>query len=184
MKFRFAIFIILSIIFIFIWISYLFAIQILDPHDFKKTIELRRNPSKQIIVSERGSIFDRNHELLVGSTRLYQIDLDRNAIIKYCKRNENKKTSEVYQQISKIISEHTFLSQNSILHKLNKNSTFGSIYISDDISETQLTKIKSDLKKEKIPGLVANFCEIKRTYPKNQLAARLLGMIQKKRRKG
>ena len=183
MKFRFAIFIILNIIFIFIWISYLFAIQILDPHNFKKTIELRRNPSKQIIVSERGSIFDRNHELLVGSTRLYQIDLDRNAIIKYCKRNENKQTSDVYRKISKIISEHTTLSQNSILQKLNKNSTSSSIFISDDISETKLTKIKSDLKEEKIPGLVANFCEIRRTYPKNQLAARLLGMIQKKEEK-
>ena len=183
MKFRFAIFIILNIIFIFIWISYLFAIQILDPHDFKKTIELRRNPSKQIIVSERGSIFDRNHELLVGSTRLYQIDLDRNAIIKYCKRNDNKKTSDVYRKISKIIAEHTTLSQNFILQKLNRNSASSSIFISDDISETQLTKIKSDLKKEKIPGLVTNFCEIKRTYPKNQLAARLLGMIQKKETK-
>ncbi|NQV19523.1 MAG: PASTA domain-containing protein [Armatimonadetes bacterium] len=183
MKFRFIIFMILSIIFIFIWISYLFTIQILDPHNFKNTIELRRNPSKQIIVSERGSIFDRNQELLVGSTRLYQIDLDRNAIIKYCKRNKNKQTSDVYQKTSKIIAEHTTLSQNSILQKLNKNSTSGSIYISGDISETQLTKIKSDLKKEKIPGLVENFCEIKRTYPKNQLAARLLGMIQKKEEK-
>ncbi len=178
MKIRLSIFIILNFIFVLLWVVYLFTIQILDPFNFKDTIEIRQNPSKKIIVAERGNIYDRNSELLVSSIKYYQIDIDKNAILKHCKRNPDKKVSKIYSSIASIVSNYTDISKKKIQQKLNKINRYTSVLISDNITESQLTKIRSDFKEKRIPGLVINFKKYRRSYPKNKLAASLLGMIR------
>ena len=179
MKFRLSIFLILNGLFILIWVGYLFNVQILDPHNFEPVISKRHHLSKQIVISYRGNILDRNQQLLVSSIKLYQIDIDRNAIIQYCKRNATKqiKIAEIYNKVAKIISERTDVKYKSIVKKLNSARQANSVYIGKDITENQITEIKKEFDSEKIPGLVKNFSGIKRTYPKNKLAARLLGMV-------
>ncbi len=177
MKIRLLIFITINILVVLIWISYLFCIQILDIHNFKETIELRQNPSKNIIIPDRGNIYDTNGKLLVSSIKYYQIDIDRNLISKYCKnKNENEKT--IYAKISKIISKNSNLSEKKILKKLNKKPLNSCIFLSDNISEAELLKISEKFHQEKIPGLVKTFSKMKRTYPYGKLGANFLGAVK------
>ncbi|MCD4818231.1 MAG: PASTA domain-containing protein [Candidatus Cloacimonetes bacterium] len=180
MKLRLTIFVMINSIFILIWMIYLFIVQIMDPHDFKNVINRRQHLSKQIITSYRGNIYDRNKQLLVSSIKLYQIDIDRNAISKYCKKNAVKgiKIADVYQEIAKIISKYTAISRKSVLLKLNTNLKANAVFIVKNITENDIENIKAKFGEENIPGLVKSFSGIRRTYPKNKLAARLLGMVK------
>ena len=179
--YRYKIFFFINILFFCLWIFYLFTVQILDPHHFEKTIEIRQNPAKEIVVPYRGNIYDRNKELLVSSTKYYQIDIDRFSIQTKC-RNEKKGNSEIlviFQKIANIISKSTDISETKIYQKLSKEPWDSCTYISENITESQLTKIRSEFKHNNIPGLVKNFSKIKRSFPKNKLAARQIGMVKK-----
>ena len=110
MKPRLTIFIILNMLILIVWIGYLFSIQILDAHHLKSRIEIRKNPSKKIIIPFRGNIYDRNNNLLVSSVKYYQIDIDVNAIELYCRRNDRNK-DQILQEISRIIAENSNLSE-------------------------------------------------------------------------
>ena len=178
MKSRLTIFIAINSIVIVIWVIYLFSIQILNAHDLKETIYIRQNPSKKIIIPYRGNIYDRHGNLLVSSIKYYQIDLDRNSIINYCKRNPEIKIREIYAKISNVISENSSLMKEQVSEKLNKKPVYSNIFISENISETQLLKIKNEFEKEKIPGLVHTFSKIRRFYPYDKLGANFLGMIE------
>jgi len=153
----------------------------MDPFNFQTTINIRQNPSKQIIIPYRGNIYDRNGELFVSSIKHFQIDIDRNIIFHDCKKNKEKNISDVFEKISDIISRNTDLGKNEILQKLNRKPQNTSIFISENITESRLVLIKKEFQKEGIRGLVQNFSKLKRSYPKNDLAVRLLGMVRKKR---
>ncbi len=177
MKSRLIIFLSLNIIIVIIWVAYLFSIQILDAHHLNATVEIRQNPSKKLIIPNRGNIYDRNNNLLVSSLKLYQLDIDRRTISDYCKRNREFDKNDVCRQISEIISQNTNLTKKQILKKINKKPFNSSIFISQQISETQLLTIKSEFVKKKLPGLTYTFSSIKRTYPYDALGANFLGMI-------
>jgi len=153
----------------------------MDPFNFQTTINIRQNPSKQIIIPYRGNIYDRNGELFVSSIKHFQLDIDRKIIFHDCKKNKEKYISDVFEKISEIISRNTDLSKNEILKKLNRKPQNTSIFISENITESRLVLIKKEFQEEGIRGLVQNFSKLKRSYPKNDLAVRLLGMVRKKR---
>ena len=180
MRTRLIIFLCLNMIIVIIWVAYLFCIQILDAHHLNATVEIRQNPSKKLILPNRGNIYDRNNNLLVSSLKLYQLDIDRRTISDYCKRNREFDKDDVCLQISEIISQNSNLTKRQILKKINKKPFNSSVFISQKFSETQLLAIKSEFEKRKLPGLTYTFSSIKRTYPYDALGANFLGMIDEK----
>ena len=181
MNTRIKFFIVFNILLILIWIGYLFSIQILDAHRLKATVQIRQNPSKQILIPNRGNIYDRDGELLVSSLKYYQIDVDRRAIINDCKRGSQITSKEIFKKIADIISKNSKADENLLLKRLKKESQYSSVYLTTDISENQLHLIKQEFVKENIKGLVVSFCNIKRSYPHDKLGANFLGMIDDKK---
>ncbi len=168
----------LNAILVLVWIVYLFQIQILDAHNLKSTIEIRQNPSKKIIIPLRGNIYDCNRNLLVSSVKYYQIDLDIPAVKNYCGRND-KNLAQTVGQISEVFSKYTDMDQTSLQNKLlNANC---SVFISENISETQLYQITTELDKLNINSLNKNFSKIRRTYPQGKLGSNFLGMVDDNR---
>ena len=177
MNTRIKYFIAFNIIFILIWIGYLFSIQLLDAHKLKATVQIRQNPSKEILIPNRGNIYDREGELLVSSIKYYQLDVDRRAIIDNCKRGSELPPKEVFKKIAEIISQNSDVKKNFLLKRLNKKPQYSSVYLTTDISENQLHIIKQEFAKENIKGLVSSFSNIERSYPHNKLGANFLGII-------
>ena len=100
-------FVVINIILVLIWIGYLFSIQILDAHHLKSTVQIRQNPSKEILIPDRGSIYDREGELLVSSVKYYQLDIDRRVIINDCKNKSEITSKEVFKKTARIISNNS-----------------------------------------------------------------------------
>ena len=121
MNVRIKYFVAINIIIVLIFIGYLFSIQILDAHHLKSTVQIRQNPSKEILIPERGNIYDREGELLVSSVKYYQLDIDRRVIINDCKNNSELTVKEVFSKIAKIISENSVAKKNFLLKRLNKS---------------------------------------------------------------
>lgn len=181
MNTRIKFFIIFNILIILIWIGYLFSIQILDAHRLKATVQIRQNPSKEILIPNRGNIYDRDGELLVSSMKYYQLDVDRRAIIDNCKRGSQISSNEVFSKIADIISRNSKADKNLMLKRLKKEPQYSSVYLTTDISENQLHLIKQEFAKENVKGLVVSFCNIKRSYPHDKLGANFLGIIDDKK---
>ena len=180
MNTRIKFFIAFNILLILIWIGYLFSIQILDAHRLKETVQIRQNPSKEILIPNRGNIYDREGELLVSSVKFYQLDIDRCAIIDDCKRGSQLTVKENFAKIAQIISDCSTIKKNQLLKKLNKKPQYSSIYLAKGISENQLHIIKQKFAKQNIKGLVTSFSNIKRSYPHNKLGSNFLGIIDDK----
>jgi cell division protein FtsI/penicillin-binding protein 2 len=178
-KLRLKIFLILNLLFILIWVSYLYIVQILDPFDFSKTLEVRKNPAKKLLYPYRGNIYDRNNKLIVSSAKYYQLDIDKHSIVQYCKKHKDLTENSVYNKIAEIVSKNSDLTNEFVLNKLTKTSPNAGIYLSENITEAQLINIRNEFAKQKIKGLIKNFSSIKRSYPYNKLAASLLGIVEK-----
>ena len=179
MNLRYKLFLFLIFLFFLVWTVYLFSVQLLDPYHLKKSVIVRQNPSKEIITPYRGKIYDRNKNLLVSSIKYFQIDFDRKDILKKCEKNPELNFTEILKEVAKIISSHTQISYEKALKKLRIKPFSINVQISQNITEPQLIAIKSDLKKKNISGLISRFSNIKRSYPHNKLAARLLGSVRK-----
>jgi len=177
MNTRIKFFILVNIIIILIWIAYLFSIQILDAHNMHDTIQIRQNPSKEIIIPDRGNIYDREGDLLVCSIKYYQLDVDRRAIIDHCKTEDNEVIDEKFKKIADIISKNSNVNEKVLLKRLRKKPHYTSIYLTKGISENQLLKIKREFNKENIKGLIPTFNKIKRSYPQDKLGSNFLGII-------
>lgn len=118
------------------------------------------------INGNRGSILDRNGEVLVLNTNLYKIDLNLSLIEDYAKNNKIS-----LESIAKSISEISDLTEDYILNKLSSSNS-NLIVLSKNIEKEQATKIK-DLG---IDGITVT-SDIKRYYPNNNFASHLLGNI-------
>lgn len=177
MNTRIKFFIGINLFVIFIWIAYLFSIQILDAHNMKDTIQIRQNPSKEIIIPDRGNIYDREGELLVCSKKFYQLDVDRRAVIDQLSSSDENSIDEQFVKVADIIAANSNVNRNTLLKKLRNKPQNSSIYLTKDISENQLHKIKQEFNKEKIKGLIPTFQRINRSYPHDKLGSNFLGII-------
>ncbi len=175
---RLKIFLLINFLLLVLWIGYLFNVQVFDPYKLHQTIEIRKNPSKELIIPKRGNIYDRNLDLLVGTTKFYQLDLDRK--IALADQKEDKKVEETLEKISEIISHNSELSKAEVKRIISQKPLTNSVYISDKISELQLQKIKKHFEKEKFSGLISNFSKMERTYPHGKLGANFLGIVEEK----
>lgn len=160
-----------------LWGAYLFSIQVLDPFNFAHMRRIRYTPNKDIVIPQRGSIYDSKGNLLVSSISYYQLDIDRNAVNRWADRNDNTQ-AEAFEKTALLITENSSLKQENVLRRLNSGTKATSIQISNRISEAELDKIVAAFSDAKMPGLIHNFSSMRRIYSKGTLAARLLGSVR------
>jgi len=164
---------------IVVWVVYLFSVQILDPFELRDKRTGRYKPSKEIIIPRRGPIFDRNNELLVISQKIYQIDIDKAYIKNTYSRSKSNSPESVLLRIAEIIAHNTEKEKNEIVKRINSSRT-SSVWLGADFRELEIEKIKTQLEEEKIKGVVISFTAMERLYPRDELAARILGKAASK----
>ncbi len=163
------------------WIISLFLIQVLDVNNFKDKASRQYVPGREVILPQRGAIYDRNGELLVSTQKNYSMEIDLVAIKEYAKyystETDKIDVNDIKKNIAKIISSYIDLNYNEVIHKLNPSTNRRCVPISDKISELAIKQIKEDFRKEKYRFHIINFNSFKRVYQKGALAARLLGAV-------
>jgi cell division protein FtsI/penicillin-binding protein 2 len=157
-----------------LWVIYLFILQAFDPFNLSRTQRERYNARKEFLIANRGNIYDANEELLVTTMKYYQIDLDVKVLRDRANR-ENIEVTHYYDLIANIIADHTTLDRNNLYQRLLNNQR-NTLFISENIDETQITRIKEDFARHRLNNLVINFSSSRRVYTKGNLAARLLGL--------
>lgn len=177
MRSRYIIILIIFSVAALIWSTYLFNLQVLDPFNFTNVRRVRYIPRKDILIPQRGSIYDSKGELLVSSVSYYQLDLDRNSLTRWA-LNRGISQEDIFEKAAELISANSSLDKKAVLSRLNRGSKNTSIQISNRISEAELNRIVSTFSKEKMPGLIHNFSSMRRIYAKGTLGARLLGSVR------
>ncbi|MDD3051215.1 MAG: penicillin-binding transpeptidase domain-containing protein [Candidatus Cloacimonetes bacterium] len=160
---------------ILVWIIYLYNIQINDPFSFRETRYGRYEPSKEILIPVRGSILDRNGEILVNSMNSYQIDIDR-ASIKIIAEDDESKIKKLINDIAEVVSQNSEMNRSDILKKLNSKTNSRSVCLGTDFSEEDILKIETALSEKKLNVFITNFSSMKRVHTRNNLAGRLIGI--------
>ncbi|MFA5510733.1 MAG: peptidoglycan glycosyltransferase, partial [Candidatus Cloacimonadaceae bacterium] len=161
----------------FIWGMYLFSIQILAPIDMTTIIDGRYIPRKEILIPNRGSIYDANGSLMVSSIRYYQLDIDRGAVNGWAKNNGSS-LEQGYHRIAKAIADNSSLKETDVLKRLNMGNKLTSIQIGNKFRESELDKIIKAFNTEKLPGLSHTFASMKRLYSKDIVAGRVIGAVR------
>ncbi|MCK9329960.1 MAG: penicillin-binding transpeptidase domain-containing protein [Candidatus Cloacimonetes bacterium] len=175
MNIRFKIILFIFLFIAMLWLVYLFIIQIYDPFNLAKYTRLRYNAHKELIIPNRGNIYDENGALIVSSMKYYQIDIDKQLIAKIAEKR-NLDDNFFYNRIADIISENSDMNKTEVLGRL-KHSRANSVMISNQLNETQIIEIKKQLETEHLDVLTIAFSSMKRVYTKGRLAARLLGVV-------
>ncbi|MCF7859046.1 MAG: PASTA domain-containing protein [Candidatus Cloacimonetes bacterium] len=180
MNARIKLFIYLNIALLIVWVIYLFSIQILDVYNLRETVQIRQNPSKEILIPERGNIYDRKGDLLVSCIKYYQLDVDRRAALDNIEPEDENSIFTLFDKISLIISEYSDTDRKLILSRLQQEPLYSSIFITNNITENQLHDIKQGFSNKKIKGLVETFHKIERSYPHDKLGVNFLGIMDDK----
>ena len=157
-----------------IWVVYLFILQMFDPFNLTEARQKRYDPHKEIIIADRGNIYDSKGELLVGSLKYYQIDIDLTRIRTIAQRN-NLSENHYFNIIAGIISSNSNLTYDFVYNRLI-NARGNTVVISENIDENQLLKIREGMNENRLNAMVATFSSIRRIHTKGNLAARLIGI--------
>ena len=172
-KFRFLSLIAINACIVLLWVIHLFFIQVKDIHDLESR-KMRYKPRKEIQVPFRGNITDANATLLATTIKNYQLDMDKQSIKKYCKRND-KDTDETIDKAIDIVAKYSDLTKSELARKLKRHKNANFIMLASSIKESDLLKIRHALNEEHIPGINSTFKSMQRVYPKGALASRLIG---------
>ncbi len=154
---------------IFIW--RLFCLQILDCYNFHSSHIYK---TKTIpIPANRGLIIDRNNKILADNKYTYKFDIIPESV--YQKGVEDEQT---YKTIAKIFSNHTSLSYNHYLKRINKykERCKNGFQLAVNIDVSDKNQIEKELKKQGIHGISSSIYKYHRIYPKNGLAAQVIGI--------
>lgn len=150
--------ILFGFIFALIILGKLFTIQVKDKSYYEQLAE-RQHKSKKILNPIRGSIYDRNLKILATNKIKYSFSANPRLL------NKNPKAKE---EVLKVLSETFGKPVSSYKKKLKSQKHF--VWIEKDIEEDLAQKI-IELKNENI--FVHK--NPKRYYPRNELAAQILG---------
>lgn len=172
MKKRLNSFLLINGIVLLFWLGCLFAVQFLDPYNLADVANLRPKPHKEIIIPNRGNIYDRNNKLLVSSIRLYQLDIDMHLIRRAANRQERELTTLI-NEAARIISDNSDLSFAFVKNRMQPDRS--SVYIADSFTESQIARIRTAFRETSLPVPKDTFSKIRRVYPHDKLAARIIG---------
>ncbi len=163
------------------WIVSLFLIQVIDVNKFKDRASRQYVPGREVILPQRGSIYDRNGELLVSTQKCYSLEIDRVAINEYAKYYSTKTkqihAKDIKDNVATVVSRYTDIPYSKVMSKLNLKGKRRTVLISDKISELAIKSIKEDFRKERYRFHVVTFNSFRRVYQKGALAARLIGAV-------
>ena len=159
-----------------LWCVYLFGLQVLNPFDFSARITGRYIPKKEILIPNRGPIYDANGSLLVSSVRYYQVDIDRAAVDRWAHYGQFS-LDEGFARIAKAIAEHSFMKAEDVMKRLKLGSRLTSIQIGNKFRSSELDRIIKAFDTQGLPGLSHSFASMKRIYSKDIVAARLMGSV-------
>ncbi len=151
-KYRFIFFITCVLIFI-----------ILLLYQFAKYMILKEpeiTPPK--IVTERGTIYDRNKKILAVQTSFYNLYADKSLI---------KDVSKCAKVLAPFLEED----ENKVLEKI-QNSKSNFLYLKKRLTESEKDMIKMMLDENKISGIRFE-STFNRTYPENKLASTVVGFL-------
>ena len=141
MNSRTIVLLIICLLFSLVWVIYLFILSAYDPFDLGDIQRRRYDLHKEIMVANRGNIYDRNGRLLVSTLKNYQIDIDLNRTRAIASRTSTP-LGDLYQTIAKIIGENSHLNTTDVYNRL-VNARGATIVISENIDEDQLLSIRS-----------------------------------------
>ena len=173
MNIRFKTLIVMCLLVSFTWVVYLFILQQFDPFNLTDARQKRYDHHKEFIIANRGNIYDSRGNLLAGSLKYYQIDIDLGRIRTIAERNNIPET-DYYRRIANIISENSDMSYNAVYQRL-VNTRGNNVLISENIDENQLLKIRAGFTEQRLNVLTSTFSSIRRIYTEGNLAGRLLG---------
>lgn len=160
-----------------IWTLYLFSIQVLNPFDLGARISGRYIPKKEILIPNRGPIYDSAGSLLVSSIRYYQIDIDRAAVERWT-RYADISLEHGYQRIADLIHQNSHISAEDVMKRLSSGKKLTSIQIGNKFRELELERIVKAFEAQRLPGLSHSFASMRRIYSKDLVAARVLGSVR------
>jgi cell division protein FtsI/penicillin-binding protein 2 len=158
------------------WVATLAILQSCDPHNLSTRQKERYNPVKEYMVANRGNIYDRNGNLLVGSQKLFQIDVDL-LILQQRAENRKQDINSYFLQIDDIFTRNSNLNQGrtyDILRFANVRSPM----ISDSFTEEQVHRIRAEMNSAGFRVMTSTFASLRRIYPRENLASRLLGITE------
>lgn len=166
-------FLFINSIFLLFWLGCLFTVQFLDPYNLADVAKLRPKPHKEIIIPNRGNIYDKNHKLLVSSIRMYQLDIDMQLFRRAANRQERELESLI-NEAARIISDNSDLSFTFVKNRMQPDRS--GVYIADSFTESQVSRIRNSFREASLPTPIDSFSKMRRVYPHDKLAARIIGV--------
>lgn len=162
----------LVVIFIIVLFSLLIRIawiQFVKGEEYQKKAYLQQNNGR-IIPANRGTIYDRNGNILAISVNARQVSVNQQTIIK---EGEARGDVKAYQElVAKGLSEILDLDFESVLSKVQSVGRYREIARKIDVEVGE--QVDEWKKANKIKGVHVDE-DVKRYYPNNSLAAHILG---------
>jgi len=153
-------------------------IQFVKGEEYQKGAFEQQNRGR-IIPAKRGTIFDRNGQILAISATVEQVSVNPNAILDQGKvlAKANKGTVEDYQiKIAKGLSEFLQLNYDDILKKIKKSGSYQEIKRKVEVDIGQ--KVREWRNENEIIGVNIDE-DVKRYYPNENLASHVIGFTGK-----
>ncbi len=144
-------------------------IQFVRGAEYQKAAYEQQNTGR-MIPAMRGTIYDRNGNVLAISVTASQININQQTILK-----EGKEKGDVtaYQEkVAKGLSELLELDYDGVLKKVQSSGRYKEIVRKIDVEEGD--KVKAWIKENKIKGVYVD-SDVKRYYPYNSLACHVVG---------
>lgn len=162
----------LVVIFIIIIASLLIRvawIQFVRGAEYQKKAYLQQNNGR-IIPANRGTIYDRNGNVLAISVNARQVSVNQMTIQKEGEARGN--VSEYQERVARGLSEILELDYEAVLEKIKSPGRYKEIARKLDVEVGE--KVEAWKKENKIKGVYIDE-DVKRYYPNNSLAAHILG---------
>lgn len=167
---RYRVFMAVVILLFFLLILRIGWIQFVEGASLKESA-YKQQTINSIISTKRGTIYDATGKKLAMSAQVDTISINPSKIID--KNNDEQKTKEKKELVAKGLSQIFELDYNSVLEKVNKNSSFETII--KKVDQEKVDELKKWMSDNKITEGINIDEDSKRAYPYNNLAAQVIG---------
>lgn len=147
----------------------LFKLQILS-YDYYKNKVYDQITTTSALRANRGKIYDSNMNLLATTNTSWRIFISTKDIKKAEKENKTKYSTIISKGLSQILD----VSEESLLKKIQSTNVLD-VTIKKSATEKEYTLVLDFIKKNKLEKMVFTESQSSRYYPKNTLAAHVLG---------
>lgn len=166
---RSAALVVIFIIIIFGLLLRIAWIQFVRGEEYQKRAYLQQNNGR-IIPANRGTIFDRNGNILAISVNARQVSVNQQTIIK---EGEARGDVKAYQElVARALADILDLNYETVLEKVQSVGRYKEIARKIDVEVGE--QVEGWIKKNKIKGVHVDE-DVRRYYPNNSIAAHILG---------